>query len=62
MSPRGVHLALRTVSSQHRMHPPHIRRTTQGGPPSGDRKCGTGGGLALLRGDMTVSDRWMDIE
>jgi hypothetical protein len=26
-----------------------LKRTTQGGPPSGDRKYGTGGDLALFR-------------
>ena len=33
-------------------------RTEQGGPPSGDRKCGTGGDLAFL--EEIISLRSMD--
>ena len=46
--PKREHLALRTVSSQHRIIARTSERTEQGGPRSGGRSCGTGGDLALF--------------
>ncbi len=37
-----------------------LERTTQGGPPSGDRKCGTGKDLALVEGKDSLGS--MDAE
>ena len=49
--------ALRTVLPQHRTNARTLDRTTQGGPPSGDRKYGTGGGLVILGGERRRSQR-----
>ena len=50
---RGYPGSAKLVSGRHSCAIPLIaregKRTTQGGPPSGDRKYGTGGDLALLR-------------
>ena len=46
--------ALRTVLSRHGSRARSGKRTTQGGPRSGGRSCGTGGDPALVEGKITL--------